>query len=306
HQVDGLRHPELFDLWVKQVCGVERRVFFSKEDQIEPNTPTEFTEYMGTLAGRNALKKANIDPESIDCVIFSSFTPSKLIPNAGCTTAHFLGTKGAAAYHINTACSGFVDGLGLAQGLIRAKMYKRIMVIASETMSVNMNFDDVTTAILFADGACAAILEETPDSGGVLSYVSMTSYNREMLDMDLGKAIRMAGGPYVQRNAVNGMYGALEKAVLKAGIKLEDIQYVFPHQANLRILQAFADKLHLPHERMLQTVTSTGNTSSSAVGIGLDMAFDGKLKPFDLKKDDIIAVTAVGGGYTFCTLLYRI
>lgn len=308
NNVEGLGDEELFDLWVRQVCGVERRGFFSRGQVSDPDGPAPLTEHMGYLAGKNAIETAAIDPRSIEHVIFSSYTPEQLMPNPACMVAHYLGARGASAFHMNTACSSFLDGLGIAYLMIRSGEYSRILVISADLMSQNMDFGDVTTAILFGDGASAAVLDRSPgeDTGGILSYASMTDYNPEMLNMDTGKPIRMSGGPLVQRNAVNAMHASLKAALQKASLDFEDLSYLIPHQANLRILQRLADKVKVPYERTLQSVTFTGNVSGAAIGIGLDRAFKQKIDSIRFQKNDILGLTTVGGGYTFSGMIYRV
>lgn len=307
NDIENLNDKDLFDLWIKQVCGVEKRVFFEDSDMTDKEGPTQFTEYMGYMAGKNALINGGIDPTSIEHVIFCSYTPNQLMPNPACLTAHYLKMKDASGFHMNTACSSFLDGLGVAYMMIKSGEYKRILVVAADLMSKNMDMGDITTAILFGDGASAAILEESNENdSGVLSFASMTNYNNEMLNMDYGKPIRMEGGPLVQRNAVNAMYTSLEKALLKAGMNFCDIDYLIPHQANLRILQRLADKIKIPYEKTLLSVVSTGNVSGASIGIGFDWAFRGKTPELKFKKGDILGLTTVGGGYTFSGMVYKV
>lgn len=304
--IEGLNESELFDLWVRQVCGVEKRYYFSEKPKNDPEGPEQLTEYMGYIAGKKALEKADIVSESIDYVIFVSYTPDQVMPNGGCTLSYYLKINGAPAFHMNTACSGFIDGLGVANMMIKSCECKRILVIAAERMSAFLDFGDVTTAVLFGDGACAAILEPSQDDSGIISFVSNTAYNNNMLSMNNGDVIQMKGGAFVQRNAVNYMASTIEKAFQKAGMTLKDISYVLPHQANLRIIHCLADKLKIPNKKILQSVIFTGNTSSAAIGIGMDLAFDKKIDSLKFKKQDILGLTAVGGGYTSAGMVYRI
>ena len=306
-KVDGVSPEELFDQWVRQVCGVEKRVFFTEDQKTDPQGPEQLNEYMGYKAGKQALENGGIDPQTIEHVIYCSYTPNQLMPNPACLSAHFLGCKGASAMHINTACSSFLDGLGLAYMLIKSGEYKKILVIASDLMSGNIDFGDVTTAILFGDGASAAVLEKTEDSSqGVLGFSSMTDYNKDMISMDYGKPIKMGGGPLVQRNAVHAMTSSLEKALEKGGLTMKDVKWLIPHQANLRIIQRLADKLEIPYERTVQSVVFTANVSCAAIGIGLDLAFRNKLPGIHFQKGDVLGLTTVGGGYTLAGMAYRV
>ncbi len=306
NDVQNLADDELFDLWVKQVCGVSQRVFFS-EDQIEDKKgPTQLTEYMGYMAAKDALSYKNIDPKTIQHVIFCSYTPIQLMPNPACLCAHYLGIENASAFHMNTACSSFLDGMGIAYMMIKSGEYDRILVISADTMSINIDFNDITTAILFGDGACAAVLERNTEKKGIYSYYSTTNYNNEMLNMDYGKPIRMSGGPLVQRNAVNAMSHSLEKACEKAKISPDQIDYLIPHQANLRIVHRLADKLNIPYERTLQSVAYTGNVSGASIGIGLDHALKGKIETMKIPKGSLLGLTTVGGGYTYSGMVCKV
>ncbi len=303
--VEGLTPPQVFDLWVRQVCGVEKRYFFTPEPLPE-TVPQGIAEYMGYHAAKQALERAGITANTLDYVIFCSFTSAQLIPNPACTVAHYLGTGGVAALHINTACSGFLDGLGLANTLIQAGAYKRILVVASECMSSHIDFTDLTTAILFGDGASAAILEASPDASGILSFTSSTHYNKDMLSMDYGHPLQMKGGAYVQRSAVNAMAATLEAALQKVNLNFSHLSYLIPHQANLRILRALADKIGIAPEKMLQSIVQTGNVSAASIGIGLDWAMQGQIESLQFRQGDLLGLTVVGGGYTSSGMIYRV
>ena len=306
-KVDGVTSEELFDQWVRQVCGVDKRVFFTEDQKTDPAGPEQLNEYMGYKAGKSALENGGIDPQSIEHIIYCTYTPNQLMPNPACLSTHYLGCRGASAVHINTACSSFLDGLGLAYMLIKSGEYKKIMVIAADLMSANMDFGDVTTAILFGDGACAAVLEKTDEpSGGVLGFASMTDYNKDMLSMDYGKPIKMGGGPLVQRNAIHAMTTSLEKALGKASLTMKDIKWLIPHQANLRIIQRLADKLEIPYDHTVQSVVFTANVSCASIGIGFDLAFRNQLPGIRFQKGDVLGLTTVGGGYTFSGMVYRV
>jgi len=307
NDVEGIKDDELFDIWVRQVSGVEQRVFFDASQRTDSSGPTQLTEYMGYMAALDAMKRADVKACDIDHIIFCSYTPEQLMPNPACLLAHYIGAEDISAFHMNTACSSFLDGIGIAYMMIKSKEYKRILVVGADLMSKHMDFNDITTAILFGDGASAVILEESDiENEGILSFYSTTSYNNEMLSMNYGEPILMKGGPLVQRNAVNSMYNSLQKAMEKAGKKVEDIDYLLPHQANLRILQRLADKSKISYDKTLLTVVKTGNVSGAALGIGMDLAFKGEISNIQFKKGDLLGFTTVGGGYTCAGMAYQI
>lgn len=306
--VDGASAEEIFDLWVRQVCGVEQRSFFTQNQIKDEKFPELLNEYMGYTAGKSALENGGIDPKTVDHLIYCSYTPNRLMPNPACMVAHYLGCPNISGFQMNTACSSFLDGLGIAYLMIKSGEYRRILVIASDLMSHNIDFGDVTTAILFGDGAAAAVVEKTSgdENTGILSYSAQTNYNNDMLIMDYAKPIKMGGGPLVQRNAVNAMAESLNRALNKANMKFADVRYLIPHQANLRIIQRLADKLAIPYERLVQSVVFTGNASCASVGIGLDLALRGKLEGINIQKNDILGITTVGGGYTYSGMAYKV
>ncbi len=307
NNVEGIKDDELFDLWVKQVSGVEQRVFFDSEQIVDPAGPSQLTEYMGYMAALDAMKQANVSATDIDHIIFCSYTPEQLMPNPACMVAHYIGAKDISAFHMNTACSSFLDGIGIAYMMIKSKEYKRILVIGADLMSKHMDFNDITTAILFGDGASAVILEESDiENEGILSFYSTTSYNNEMLSMNYGEPILMKGGPLVQRNAVNSMYNSLQKSLEKANKQVEDLDYLLPHQANLRILQRLADKTKISYDKTLLSVVKTGNVSGAALGIGMDWAFKGQIPNMQFQKGDLLGFTTVGGGYTCAGMTYQV
>ena len=295
-----------FGDWVVSVTGVERRHYAEDED----------TEYMAASAAEKALEAAGLSPHGLDFIIVSSFTPTRDIPNLGCTVAHLIGAEPVGTFPLNTACAGFIYGLAIAYAFIKADLYKNILVIASETLSKVTDFGDPKTAVLFGDGAGAAVLQAA-DSGGICSLPYLSSSFSDHFDLknsNLSNAcnilteseheyikrsyIRMPGGPRVLRKAINSMVESAQGALDISPYSLKDVDRIIPHQANQRITIGLADKLEVGMDKVCSTIAECGNTSGASVAIALDRAIRGEVGDFEVEPGDRIVLTAVGGGYS--------
>lgn len=302
--VDSLSKAEVFDKWVQQVCGIENR-YFATDDII--NSEFGVNERMGFLAAEKAIADAGIDKNSIDTIIFATYSPAKLIPNSAIYVAHQLDIKGTQGFTLNTACSGFLDSLGVADAKIKSGQSETVLVIASEYMSGNMNYGDPTTAILFGDGAGAAIVQKTTDKKCIMSYYSEMDFSPENITMDYAGTLKMGGGPNVQKRAVNAMSGALDAALAKTDIKLEDLDLVIPHQANLRIITQLQKKLKLNDEQMVTTIQDMGNLGGATSAIALDKYRQAVVSGYTYNKGEtLVGMTVVGGGYTYSSVIMYI
>lgn len=302
-----------FPQWVEQLTGIKNRYFVQDED----------TETMAACASRRALQAANIDPGELDFIIVSSFTPTRDIPNLACSLGHLIGVEGIGGFPLNTACAGFVYALAMGYALIRSEIYKNILVVSSETLSRVTDYGDPTTAVLFADGAGAAILQ-AQEAGGICSPPYLSSIftdhfglknsnatpaqeiikmqGRELVNHSL---IHMPGGPKVLRKAVNGMADALMKALELSPYKLEDLDVIIPHQANCRITYGLIEKLGISKNKVCRIIEEIGNTSGASVAISLDMAIRGQAKDVKIKPGDKVGLTAIGGGYSSGALVFE-
>ncbi len=300
--VEPLSKAQVFDKWVQQVCGIENR-YFATDDLI--NSEFGVNERMGFLAAEKAIADAGIDKNDIDTVIFATYSPAKLIPNSAIYAAHQLGLENTQGFTLNTACSGFLDSLGVADAKIQSGQSETVLVIASEYMSGNMNYADPTTAILFGDGAGAAIVQKTEEKG-ILSYYSAMDFSPENITMDYGGTLKMGGGPNVQRRAVNAMSGALENALSKTDKEVADLDVVIPHQANLRIITQLQKKLKLTNEQMVATIQDMGNLGGATSAIALDKYRQGVVDYKYNKGETLVGMTVVGGGYTYSSVVMYI
>lgn len=302
-----------FGEWVKKVTGISTRYFVQDED----------TETMAAFASQRALEAAGINARDLDFIIVSSFTPTRDIPNLACSVGHLIGAETAGGFPLNTACAGFVYALSVAYALIKADVYRNILVVSSETLSRVTNYGDPTTAVLFADGAGAAILQAA-ETGGICSPPYLASDFTDHLDLKNSDTINprerlekqgqefvphstlhMPGGPRVLKKAVKGMASALFKALERSSYNLEDLDVIIPHQANRRITYGLIEKLGVPKEKVCRIIDMIGNTSGASVAISLDMVIRGEAGDLSIKPGDKVGLTAIGGGYSLGAIVFE-
>lgn len=302
-----------FTQWVEKVTGIRTRYFVEDED----------TETMAAQASCRALENAGIDAKNLDFIIISSFTPTRDIPNLACSLGHLIGAEKVGGYPLNTACAGFVYGLSMAYALIRADIYRNILVASSETLSRVTDYGDPATAVLFADGAGAAILQAS-EKGGICSPAYLGSIFtdhfelrnsdtrpleeiKEIQDQQFvpRSTVHMPGGPRVLRKAVNGMAEALLKALEQSPYELNDLDVIIPHQANRRITYGLIEKLGVSKDKVCRVIDIIGNTSGASVAISLDMAIRGKVSDIKINPGDKVGLTAIGGGYSVGAIVFE-
>lgn len=305
-----LNDAEIFDIWVKQVCGITSRPFLSKEDEIYQlgSEKKIFVELMACEASKKAIQDAEIDKESIDHIILSSYSSNRIMPSAGVTLINLLGLTNASAITLNGACSGFLDALIDAVIKVESGYFETILVVASEQLSNKMNFKDPKTAIIFSDGAGACIVRKSKDGdANVMGFASGVSYSEQVYMERVGN-IYFNSGPLVERNAVKTMYEIATTTLKKSQQEFDDIDYIVPHQANLRILLSFEKKVNNANLTILKKIETLGNLSSASVPVTLDLF----LKNDSIKKDHLdsnylnFLLISVGGGYTYSALSTKI
>ncbi|MFC2158747.1 beta-ketoacyl-ACP synthase III, partial [Acidobacteriota bacterium] len=253
----------------------------------------------------------------IDVIITTTATPDTIFPSLGCRIQDGLGTTTIPAFDLVGACSGFLYGMIVAEGMILGGVAKRILLIASETLSRITNYKDRNTCVLFGDGSGAFVLEESFDESGMLSYYwksdgslaellsqpgggTRIPTRRENVDLDL-QYLHMKGNE-VFKHAVKKMGEAAVEAVQRAGLEKKDIDFLFPHQANIRIIEATGRRLDLPEEKVFINIHKYGNMSCATIPIGVhEMLKDGRLKP-----GHHIVLVAFGAGFTWASVAYRI
>ncbi|MGL4414638.1 beta-ketoacyl-ACP synthase III [Roseinatronobacter monicus] len=290
--------------WIVSRSGIERR-HFAAED--------EFTSDLAIHAARAALENAGIDATELDAIIVATSTPDFTFPAVATQVQAALGMTKGFAFDIQAVCAGFVFALANASGLIAAGQAQRVLVIGAETFSRIMDWTDRGTCVLFGDGAGAVVLEGQPGTGantdrGVLACdLNSDGRYRDLLYVDGGVSrtgsagvLRMQGRE-VFRHAVEKLAETATSALDKAGLSSADVDWVVPHQANLRIIKGTAQKLGVPMERVIVTVQDHGNTSAASIPLALSVAnADGRFKPGDL-----ILTEAIGGGLSWGAVTLR-
>lgn len=270
----------------------------------------ETTASLATDATRQALAAAGIEGADLDLIIVATATPDQTFPATATIVQSSLGNRDCIAFDVAAVCSGFLYALSVADAMIRSGMARTAAVIGAETFSRILDWDDRSTCVLFGDGAGAVILKAEEDQGrGILaSRLHADGAHNQLLYVDGGPSttgtvgkLRMKG-PEVFKHAVTNLAAVLREATEAAGVALSDVDWVVPHQANARILDATARKLGLPPERVVTTVDIHANTSAASVPLALDYAVrDGRIKAGDL-----IALEAMGGGFTWGAAIIRL
>ena len=291
------------DEWIVERTGIRQR-YIAEDD--------ETTSSLAIDASRKALEAAGLEAKDIDLIVLATATPDQTFPATATLVQHALGCNGGIAFDVAAVCSGFLYALASADSMLRTGMARRALVIGSETFSRILDWEDRTTCVLFGDGAGAIVLEAqdvAEDGPGVLaSKLHADGAHNELLYVDGGPSttqtvgkLRMKGRE-VFRHAVVNLAAVLEETLAEAGFTPDDIDWVVPHQANARILDATARKLGLPTEKVIVTVDRHANTSAASVPLAFDAGVrDGRIKPGDL-----VMFEAMGGGFTWGASLVRL
>ena len=298
---DLSRVVDTSDEWIITRTGIKQRRIAAKD---------EHTSDMAAKAALKAIEQAKISPAEIDLILVATATPDMLFPATACFVQKKIGAKNAACLDISAACAGFLFGVEIAQQFITSHTYDTVLVIGADKLTAITNWSDRNTCVLFGDGAGAAILRHRGGSHGVISthigsdgqYTdilfmpgggSRCPITRENVDLNL-QTIHMSGKE-VYKQAVTAMLTAAQKALKQASLSIEDIACVIPHQANMRIIEAIADRLGIPLEKFYVNLDRYGNTSAAAVAIALDEANrSGRIKP-----GDYVLMVVFGGGLTW-------
>jgi 3-oxoacyl-[acyl-carrier-protein] synthase-3 len=290
------------DEWIVERSGIRQR-YIAGED--------ETTSSLATDAARAALAAAGLDGSQIGLIVLATATPDQTFPASATIVQDAIGANGGIAFDVAAVCSGFLYALGVADSMLRTGMADRALVIGAETMSRILDWEDRTTCVLFGDGAGAVVLEArevAADGPGLLvTHLHADGAHNQLLYVDGGPSstqtvghIRMKGRE-VFRHAVTNLADVLGNVLAAQGLAPSDVDWVVPHQANQRIIDATAKKLGLPAERVVLTVDRHANTSAASVPLALDTAVrDGRIKPGNL-----VVLEAMGGGFTWGASLVR-
>jgi 3-oxoacyl-[acyl-carrier-protein] synthase-3 len=292
------------DEWIVTRTGMRERRIAAKE---------EFTSTLGVKAAKSAIKSAEIEFDQVDLIIVATLTPDYIFPSTACLIQSELGIA-AAAFDIQAACSGYIYGLSMAKAYIESGLYNTVLLVASEKLSSIVDYEDRSTCVLFGDGAAACVVS-SERKGLALGNVVLGSdgCQSDILLMPAGgsrnpassetvkaklHAIKM-GGKEVFKHAVRRMESSSKECIEKAGLNEDDIRWLIPHQANIRIIDAIAKRFHVPIDRVVITVDKYGNTSASTVGIALhELIRDDKVD-----SGDTVLVTAFGAGLTWGSMV---
>ncbi|MEN3288288.1 MAG: 3-oxoacyl-[acyl-carrier-protein] synthase [Bradyrhizobium sp.] len=298
------RRIETSDEWIVQRTGIRERHIAADG---------EFTSHLAINAARAALAAGDIDPQSIDLIVLGTSTPDNTFPATAVAVQSALGITHGAAFDLQAVCSGFVFALATADNFLRAGAFKRALVIGAETFSRILDWNDRGTCVLFGDGAGAIVLEAQQQSGtssdrGVLStHLRSDGRHKSKLYVDGGPSstqtvgqLRMEGRE-VFKHAVGMITDVIVDAFNANGISAEDVKWFVPHQANKRIIDATAHKLHIPPEKVVLTVDRHGNTSAASIPLALDVA----VKDGRIKRGDVVLLEAMGGGFTWGSAVLR-
>jgi 3-oxoacyl-[acyl-carrier-protein] synthase-3 len=291
------------DEWIVERTGIRQRHIAA---------PDETTATLATNASRRALEAAGIEPGAIDLIVLATATPDQTFPATATIVQHELGCNGGIAFDVAAVCSGFLYALGVADSMLRSGMATRALVIGSETFSRLMDWEDRTTCVLFGDGAGAIVLEAREEEGeaprGLLATrLKADGAHNQLLYVDGGPSttgtvgkLRMKGRE-VFRHAVVNLSEILADVLDEAGVGVEQIDWLVPHQANARILEATAKKLGMERDKVIMTVADHANTSAASVPLALDVAVrDGRIQ-----KGDLVMLEAMGGGFAWGASLIR-
>jgi 3-oxoacyl-[acyl-carrier-protein] synthase III len=292
------------DEWIRTRSGIERRHFAAEG---------ETTSAMATAAARQAIEAAGLTPADIDAVVVATSTPDLTFPSVATMVQAGLGMPGGFAFDVQAVCAGFVYALANADALIRAGQARRVVVIGAETFSRILDWNDRSTCVLFGDGAGALVLEAQEGTGGpedrgiLATDLHSDGRFRDLLYVDGGVStsgsagvLRMEGRE-VFRHAVEKLAETAETCLARAGVSAEDIDWIVPHQANLRIITRTAQKMGVDMDRVVVTVQDHGNTSAASIPLALSVAVaDGRIR-----RGDVIVAEAIGGGLAWGSVVLR-
>ena len=295
------------DEWIRTRTGIESRRSADK---------SMATSDLCTFAAQKAMKDAGVEPEDVDLVIIATVTSDMAYPSTACLVQKNLGLKNAAAFDISVGCSGFLYGLAIGSNFIKTGACKTVLVIGAEILSRVLNWTDRSTCVLFGDGAGACILQRCEEGKGILAYnLGADGANGHFLTQPAGGSrmpasietvqkklhtVHMNGGE-VFKFAVRSMEKVALDTLNDAEMSLDDIDFLIPHQANIRIIESVAKRLKVPKEKVFINLNKYGNMSSASIPVAIDEAVSKGL----IKKDDIVLLVAFGAGLTWASVILK-
>ena len=295
------------DEWIRTRTGIVERRFASKD---------QATSDLACEAALKAIKNAKINKEDVDMIILATTTPDYIAQGASCIVQNKLGLKNIPCFDVNAACTGFIYSLSVAYALVKSKLYKNILVIGAETLTRIIDIKNRNTAVLFGDGAAATIVGEVEEGYGFLGFsIGAEGEDDMILKVPAGGSKKpndeetvknrenfvVMKGQEVFKFAVRVLPKVTLEALKKAKLDVQDLSMIFPHQANLRIIESAAKRMKFPLEKFYMNLSRYGNTSSASVGIALGEALEKGL----VKKGNNIALTGFGGGLTYGSVIIK-
>jgi len=289
--------------WIRTRTGIERR-HIAADDQ----TTTDLAEG----AAREAMAAAGVGPADIDFIVVGTTTPDVVFPNIGCLLQERLGIRGCPAFSVEAACSGFIYALSIADRFVATGQSQRALVIGAETLSRMTDYSDRATCVIFGDGAGAAVIEPATEPGIISCHLHADGHYKDLLYHPYGVSKQRrpddTEGPFIQMRgnevfkvAVKSLESIVDETLAANSIDKSDIDWLIPHQANYRIIQATAKRLGMSMDKVVLTLQDHGNTSAASVPMALDVAVrDGRVK-----RGDLLLLEAFGGGFTWGSALIR-
>ena len=292
------------DEWIATRTGIRQRHVAGEG---------ETTVSLGRDAALRAMQAAGVEPGEIDLIVFGTTTPNLIFPSSACLMQAELGIGGCPAFDVNAACSGFIYALSVADKFIRAGDAKTALVVGSETLTRMVDWNDRSTCVLFGDGAGAVVLKPDAEAGILSTHLHADGAKKELLwnpvgvsegfrpgEENAGVRVLMTGNE-VFKHAVKALDSVVEETLEANGLDRHDIDWLIPHQANLRIIEATAKRLDMPMDRVIVTVDKHGNTSSGSVPLALDEA----VRSGKVQRGQLVLLEAFGGGFTWGSVLLR-
>ena len=291
---------ETSDEWIRSRTGIEQRYLAS---------PNQTSSDLALFAAQNALEMAEVLPSEIDLIIVATTSPDMTFPSTACLLQAKIGADNAAAFDVQAVCSGFVYALTTADAMVRAGQAKKALVVGSEVFSRMLDWKDRTSCVLFGDGAGAVVLETSEEAGILASRIHSNGRLSSILNVSssiqggkvVGNPFMYMDGQAVFKNAVSALGDVAQEVLDAANMNAEQLDWLIPHQANLRIIAATAKRLDFPMDKVVVTVNQHGNTSAASV----PLAFDTAVRDGRITKGQTVLVQGVGGGFTWGANLFR-
>ena len=301
---DLAKFVDTSDEWIAARTGIRERHVVAEG---------ETTSDLAYHASVRALEAAGVDAKDLDLIIVGTTTPDIIFPSTACLVQHRLGANGCPAFDVNAACTGFVYALTVADKFIRSGAAKTVLVIGAETLTRMLDWSDRSTCVLFGDGAGAVVLKADTETGILSTHMHADGGKKELLwnpvgvsagfkpeEHNAGVRVLMTGNE-VFKHAVKALDSVVEETLEANGLDRHDIDWLIPHQANLRIIEATAKRLDMPMDRVVVTVDRHGNTSSGSVPLALDEA----VRSGKVQRGQLVLLEAFGGGFTWGSALLR-